>query len=190
MPPKVKIPKEEIIRAAFEITKESGIEAVTAKAIALRLNCSIQPVYWVFDTMDNLRIEVVREAVGEYNKFILTEIEGINEYMAIGWNYVRFAKEQPNLFKLLYMTDRQKNINIAVSDIDENKAHIVSLIRKLYGLDETLANKLYVRMWVFSHGIATLIATQTVNLSNADIAEMLADVGRAIVKELKAIPMK
>lgn len=185
MPPKVKITKREIIRSAFEITKESGIEAVTAKSIAKRLSCSTQPVYWVFDTMDNLRRAVMNEATKEYNKYLLTEIPELQRYKATGWNYIRFAKEQPELFKLLYMTDRQENISIAESNLDENKDYIISHIKEEYGLQEKAANDLYIEMWLFSHGIATMLVTKTVKLEDAEIDRMLTDAFLGIYRVIK-----
>ena len=70
MPPRTKIPKELIIKTAYDITKANGIESVTAKAISKQLNCSIQPIYWVFDTMDNLRNAIIHEAIKEYNNYL------------------------------------------------------------------------------------------------------------------------
>lgn len=185
MPPKTKIPKEDITRAAFEIAKESGIEAVTAKEIAKKLHCSIQPVYWVFETMDNVRRAVMEEATNLYNKYLLTEIPSLPKYKTTGWNYIRFAKEQPCLFKMLYMTNRQENTAIAESNLDANKDYIVSLIVSDYGLDVKDANDLYVKMWLFSHGIATMLVTKTVKLTDADISRMLTDAFKGMLLTCK-----
>jgi|AGTN01.1.fsa_nt_gi Transcriptional regulator len=185
MPPKTKIQKEDIIRAAFEITNERGIEAATAKAIAKKLNCSIQPIYWIFDNMNNLRRAIIDESTKEYNNYLLTEIPGLNKYKAAGWNYIRFAKEKPHLFRLLFMTDRQENTNIAESTLDENKAYIISAIKELYGLSDADANGLYVELWIFSHGIATMAATKTVKLSDKDISRMLTNVLTGLLKNYK-----
>lgn len=189
MPPKTKIPKELIITTAYEMTKESGIESVTAKAVAKQLNCSIQPVYWVFDTMDNLRNAIIQEAKKEYSKYLLTEIPNLTKYQSAGWNYIRFAKEQPHLFKLLFMTERQSNTPISESSLDENKKYLLYLIKSDYDLTDKQANELYVRLWLFSHGIATMIATKTVSLDNAEIGKMLMDVLNGllqVIKEVKA----
>lgn len=184
MAPKTKIHKEDVVRAAYEITIERGIEAATAKAIAAKLNCSIQPVYWIFENMENLRLAVIEEATKEYNKYLLTEIPGLVRYKNIGWNYIRFAKERPELFKLLYMTERHKNIDIVDSNLDENKAYIISVIRESYGLSDADANRLYVEMWLFSHGIATMLVTKTVKLSDTEISEMLTDALMGILKRI------
>lgn len=185
MPPKVKIAKEEIIRAAYEITRERGIDAVTAKSIALRLNCSTQPVYWVFETMENVRYAVILTAIKEYNTYLLTEIPGLPKYKATGWNYIRFAKDQPELFKLLYMTGRQEDTAISDSSLDENKDYIISLITREYGLTQKDANDLYVNMWLFSHGIAAMIATKTVKFVDSDISRMLTDAFLGMLRNIE-----
>lgn len=185
MPPKTKIPKELIIRAAYNITKATGIESVTAKAISKQLNCSIQPIYWVFDTMDNLRNAIIHEAIKEYNNYLLTEIPNLSKYQAAGWNYIRFAKEQPNLFKLLFMTERQSNTPIGQSSLDENKEYLLSLIQDDYALNEKQANDLYIRLWLFSHGIATMIATKTVAFDNKEIGKMLMDVLTGLLQTIR-----
>ncbi len=185
MPPKTKIPKERIITTAYEMTKTSGIESVTAKAIAKQLNCSIQPIYWVFDTMDNLRKAIMQEAIKEYNKYLLTEIPNLSKYQSAGWNYIRFAKERPYLFKLLFMTERQSNTSISESNLDENKEYLLSLIKDDYSLNEKQANELYVRLWLFSHGIATMIATKTVCLNDKEIGRMLMDALAGFLQVIK-----
>ena len=185
MPPKTKIHKELIVNTAYEMTKTNGIDSVTAKAIAKQLNCSIQPVYWVFDTMDNLRKAIMQEAIKEYGKYLLTEIPNLSKYQAAGWNYIRFAREQPNLFKLLFMTERQSDTPIAESDLDENKEYLISLIKNDYDLNDKIANDLYVRLWLFSHGVATMIATKTVSLSDNEIGKMLMDVLNGLLQVIK-----
>ena len=185
MPPKTKIPKDLIVKTAYDITKVKGIESVTAKAISKQLNCSIQPIYWVFDTMDNLRNAIIREAIKEYNGYLFAEIPNLSKYQAAGWNYIRFAKEQPHLFKLLFMTERQSNTPIGQSSLDENKEYLLSLIQNDYDLNENQANDLYVRLWLFSHGIATMIATKTVGLDNKEIGKMLTDALTGFLQTIK-----
>ena len=62
MPPKVKVTKEEIIRAAVEIVRRDGHQALNARTVAAALNCSTQPVFSNFSGMDALRMAVVERA--------------------------------------------------------------------------------------------------------------------------------
>ena len=57
---KVRITREMILEAAYEILDESGIGAVGIKAIASKLGCSTQPVSWVFGSMKELKKELFR----------------------------------------------------------------------------------------------------------------------------------
>ena len=52
MPPKVKISKEDILQTAIELVRKGGEEAVNARAIAGALNCSTQPIFSNFASME------------------------------------------------------------------------------------------------------------------------------------------
>ena len=83
------------------------------------------------------------------------------------------------------MTERQSGTPIGQSSLDENKEYLLSLIQNDYGLNEKHANDLYVRLWLFSHGIATMIATKTVGLDNKEIGKMLMDVLTGLLQIIK-----
>lgn len=187
MAPQTKVSKEEIIETAYELARDEGIDAVTAKAIAKRLGCSIQPVYWVFDTMENLRSAVTVRANEEYNKYSLAEVPGLPKFKAVGWNYIRFAKNCPNLFKLLFMSERYKDTSALVAPIDDNRDYMITAVKENYGItDDAVANRIYVELWLFSHGLATMIVTKTVNISDREIGEMLTDVMMGVLKNYKS----
>ena len=59
MPPKVRITREDIIRTAVDIVRKDGAGAINARQIAKALNCSTQPVFSNFATMEELRGAVV-----------------------------------------------------------------------------------------------------------------------------------
>ena len=107
MPPKVKTTKEHIISAAVEIVRENGAEALNARTVAARLGCSTQPVFSNFATMEDLRLAVAIKANALYETYMQQEIESgkYPVYKASGMAYIRFAKEEKELFKLLYMCD-------------------------------------------------------------------------------------
>ena len=69
--------------------------------------------------------------------------------------------------------------------MNENKEYILSLIQNDYGLNEKQANDMYVRLWLFSHGIATMIATKTVGFDNREIGKMLMDVLTGLLQIIK-----
>ena len=75
MAPKVKITKEEIVRAAVEIVRKHGAQEINARTVAAELNCSTQPVFSNFATMEALRLAVVEKADAICAAYIQKEIE-------------------------------------------------------------------------------------------------------------------
>ena len=103
MPPKVKVKKEDVINAAVDIVRSSGVQAINARTIASALNCSTQPVFSNFASMDELRLAVVERADKLCQEYMQREVESgeFPAYKANGMAYIRFAKEEKELFKLL-----------------------------------------------------------------------------------------
>ena len=62
MPPKVKVTREQIVQAALALVRESGAQALNARAVANRLGCSTQPVFSNYATMEELKLDVLRAA--------------------------------------------------------------------------------------------------------------------------------
>lgn len=52
MPPKFKFTREEIIQAALDLTRESGIAAVTARGLGAKLGSSVKPIFSLFENME------------------------------------------------------------------------------------------------------------------------------------------
>ena len=184
MPPKVKITKEEIIEAALRIVRESGDEALNARNVAAALGCSTQPVFSNFPSMVELRLAVVERADMLYESYIKEEIESEKypAYKASGMAYIRFAVEEKQLFRLLYMRDRTDERNIELSD---GTKRILSMIQKTTGFDEETTKLFHLEVWAFVHGIATMLATGFEKLDFDLISAILTDVYQGLLKRFK-----
>ena len=135
MPPKVKITKEDIINSALGIIRKYGADALNARTVASALGCSTQPIFSNFATMDDFRFAVIERIENIYNAYTRNVINSgeFPEYKASGMAYIRFAKEEKELFKLLYMRDRS---NEAPNDesVINNKMNV--MVQSTTGLDE------------------------------------------------------
>lgn len=181
MPPKVKITKNDIIDTAVDIVRNSGAEAINARNIAAVLNCSTQPVFSNFSTMEELRLAVVEKAGMLCQEYITEEIERgeFPEYKASGMAYIRFAKEEKELFKLLYMRDRSKETAPKESKLNDEMNDIVC---KNTGLSEDEAKLFHFEMWAFVHGIAVMLATDYIELNLELASKMLTDAYQGLRK--------
>ncbi len=174
MPPKVKITKEDIINAAVDIVRKEAAQAINARSLASHLNCSTQPIFSNFATMDDLYFSVLKEADTLYNEYIKREIESkkFPPYKASGMAYIRFAYEEKELFKLLFMrdrTDEEGNAQIETAD------GMYAVVQKNTGLDSENAKLFHFEMWAFVHGIATMLVTNFLQLDFELVSRMLSD---------------
>ncbi len=174
MPPKVRILKEDIVSAAVSIVRKDGADALNARTVANALHCSTQPVFSNFATMEDLRLAVLEGADAIYQAYILKEIDRgeYPPYKASGMAYIRFAKEEKNLFKLLFMRDR------TVEDFPVEPSltnQMESLIKDANGLVDERARLFHLEMWAFVHGIAAMFATEFLELETELVSRMLTD---------------
>ena len=103
MPPKPKITKEMVVNAAFEVAREAGGENINARTVAKKLNCSTHPVMYHFMTIEELKKAAYAKADCFHTEY-LTNVEQHNRVLGIGLNYIRFAVEEPHLFRFLFQS--------------------------------------------------------------------------------------
>lgn len=175
MPPKFKFTREQISEAALDITREKGMSGLTARALAAKLGCSVKPIFGLFENMEDVQQEVLSAANVMYHNYLQEDMTNgkFPAYKASGMAYVRFAKEEPELFKLLYMRDRSNE------SIEENREEIKPLIELIMantGLNEDDAYMLHIEMWIYVHGIATMTATSYLDFDMEFISRIITDV--------------
>ncbi len=181
MPAKKQIRKEDILQAAYEIVRENGMDSLNMREIAKRCKCSTQPIYLSFSGIEELKEEVAKKIAETFDKFIAEEIaSGIYpEYKSVGMGYIRFAKEEKQLFKYLLMRSRAEDSASEKGFFDQ----LTYKIMKNYGLYKDDAQKLHIEMWVFVHGVAAMFATGYLNWDWDTVSEMVSDVFKGLTSK-------
>lgn len=184
MPPKAKISREDIVSTAVELVRESGESALNARSIAVHLNCSTQPVFSNFPSMQEVRAAVVGAAEERFQQTMRREVESgrYPPYKASGMAYIRFASEERELFKLLYMRDRSAEAIPGETELGNQMEGIVHHNTGLNGMDAKL---FHLEMWTFVHGIATMIATGYLELDWDLVSRMLTDSYQGLKKQFE-----
>lgn len=174
MPPKIKVSREDIINTCLEIVRISGIEGINARNIASVLGCSTQPIFSNFKSMEELEEEAVLAAYQIYLDFIKREVESEKypKYKAFGMAYIRFAREEKELFKLLFMRDRRGEDLSPSPDFDES----VEWIMLTNGITREKAMLMHLEMWSCVHGIGVMLATSFLPLDEEIISRMISDI--------------
>ena len=182
MPPKIKITKDDIISAAVEIVREQGAQAINARTIAATLNCSTQPIFSNFSSMEELKLSVVEKADAIWQNYINKEIsmKTYPPYKASGMAYIRFAQEEKELFKLLYMRNRTSENGAKDPELNNQMEDIVQQNTGLDGMEKKL---FHLEMWAYVHGIAVMFATDFLDLNWDLVSKMLTDAYQGLRKQ-------
>lgn len=174
MPPKLKFTREEIVENALSIVREGGMAALTARSLGAALGSSPKPVFGLFKNMDEVQREVLGSANALYQDFLRTEmVRGeYPPYKASGMAYIAFARREPELFKLLFMRDRRHE---SITEHDGSIDGIISIISAQTGLSESDARLFHLEMWIFVHGMASMIVTGYLDWDTEYVSRALSD---------------
>ena len=187
MPPKCRFTKEEIVQTALDMVRSDGIETITARALGDRLGSSSKPIFSLFKNMEELHREVINAARGVYNQYVKDGLLQEIAFKGVGMQYIKFARNEPKLFQLLFMTEQTgKNDVLGILPfIDDNYNEILFSIQSQYGIEENSAKCLYRHLWIYTHGIASLIATNVCDFSEEETSDMLTEIFTGLLVKLK-----
>ena len=98
-------------------------------------------------------------------------------YKASGMAYIRFAAEEKEWFKFLFMRNRDGENPGFQSETDQE---ILKLIQKNTGLSREEAELLHFEMWVCVHGLGVMAATSYFEPEEELVSRVLTDVYQGV----------
>lgn len=183
MPQKAKFSKEEIINSAISIVENRGIESLTARALGKELGTSSRPIFTTFKNMDDVIKGVHIFANNLYQNYISEGLKEPIAFKGVGKAYIRFAIEHPKLFQIMFMKEQSEipNIDNILGLIEGSYQRILDSITGYYKVSDKIAKKLYLHMWIYTHGIATLIVNKMCKFTGEEISNMLTVVFKSLI---------
>lgn len=187
MPPKSKFTKEQIIETALDIIREKGADCLTSRALGRKLGSSSCPIFTVFNNMKEVQKSVIEKAKLIYKEYVYKGLTEVPAFKGVGTQYILFAINEPNLFKLLFMTEQDSvsNLDGVLPMIDENYEQILLSIVTEYKIDRNAAERLYRHLWIYTHGIATLCVTNMCCFTEKEISGMMTEVFLSLLASAK-----
>ncbi len=177
MPKAMQYSKQDVVQVAYEIVKEEGLEGINARKIAKKLNSSVHPIFNHFENIEELKKAVVEKIVETYHSYMISGKGKEKYYKQMGLSYIQFAKDFPQFFRIMFMNPTRLSAEKFIM-ADSAGDEIIKAGQILTGLSYEEQKRFHVRVWIFTHGIACLVATNTVKLSNKEIEEMLENTVR------------
>ncbi|MCH5171784.1 MAG: TetR/AcrR family transcriptional regulator [Erysipelotrichales bacterium] len=187
MPPKCKFTREEIIKVALDIVKKDGAFSITARSLGAKLGSSSKPIFSIFKNMEEVQMEVTKAAKVLYAEYVQIGLKQELPFKGVGTQYILFAIREPKLFQLLFMTEQPQQINVTgiLPIIDESYEQILKSVQSGYNLSKKDAENLYRHLWIYTHGIAVLCATNMCSFTYEEISRMMTEVCVSLLKEIK-----
>lgn len=188
MPPKAKFTKDAVVIKAIDIVEREGIDALTARSLGEELGSSARPIFTLFNGMDEVLSAVHDHADKLYGEYVEKGLSEELAFRGVGKAYIRFACERPRLFQMLFMKelDTHPDKTAILQGIENHYEQIISSIQNGYVVDRAQAIELYFHLWVYSHGIAVLIATKVCEFTEQQITQMITEVFTSLLKKLKS----
>ncbi len=169
MPKVIEISKDSIIKGGVKLINSDGWEQLNARGLAKQLGVSTKPLYRLFGGMEEIKEEVYKEIYRQYDEFINSRVDNKKALLTLCIAYVEFAQKYKNLFVSLFLSHnlKWKNLN-NVLDEKWNQSTIINLVNK-QGLTFEEAKELFMNLWLYSNGLATLIATNEIKIDEKEI---------------------
>lgn len=187
MAPKVKFMREEFAQAGLNVVRKKGFASLTAQALAEELKCSTRPIFTCFGTMEELKKEVSVAAETAYKEYEIIGLKHPIPFLGVGLQYIRFAKEEPELYRLLFMTPGTGSGG-AMSSMAQLQDMVREPLMSVYGLDAKTADFYFRELWLVVHSLATLLVTGDCPYSDEEISGILSGFSVSIYKSIKEIP--
>ena len=188
MAPKNKFTKEEMTEAALRVVRVGGIDCLTAKSIADELGTSTRPIFTAFGSMDEVRQAVYAAAVRVYDGYTSAGLKENIPFLGVGKSYIRFAKEEPELYRFLFLTRTQENEYGAIKSMQHLQAHVRPTMMDIYHITADEADLYFRDLWLAAHSLSTLIVTGDCPYSDREIGQILTGFSISIFKSIKEIP--
>lgn len=181
MPPKVRFQRDDIVDAAFELTRKKGIDAINARSVASEIGCSTQPIFRVFENMEQLKNAVLERSVQLFEEYLEKRRSSTESaYKSVGMAYLLFAMQEPHLFHFMFLNKRSNNYEFKFTP----ESSVVSELMCKTGFDESESQKIHQHMQLFVNGLATMLSIGQLSMTVEEIDDMISMEYRAIVSYL------
>lgn len=186
MPPTIKINQDKILSAAFVLVRRGGMSTITARNLAKELGCSVQPIFREFENMEELKQVIIKKIEVYYNEKMFNALQSSGEFSAMGMAYIDFAKTEPEFFRVLFMSNQfsGKKLN-QIAGETEGDDEMLALLSHKTDMTAEQAQILYTSIWLTTHGIASMVATNTLQISKEEAKHILGLTFEGLIHSIK-----
>lgn len=168
--------REAILEGAFRLVREKGHDFLTARNLAAFLGCSTQPIMYQFPSLDTLRDLTYRKADAFHSAYILAGAD----LLEMGLRYIRFAEEEPLLFRFLFQSGRFSGVSLEDLIRSSEAADILAAVCEEEGLTTEAAVMFFEPLAALVHGYASMIANNAMKYDHDTVQKTLTAIAEGL----------
>ncbi len=173
---KEQISKQMILDGAFKLLREQGEQMLTARKLAAAIGCSTQPIFRVYENMDELQKDVFEMAKDFYENYCIS-FPRSNElpFLDLALCYIQFAREELNLFRLLFLSKHDDDNTLYDLINCKNQGFVIKELKRISNLKLENANSIFTKVFIFMHGMACMATCGELDLTGDELIEPLSE---------------
>lgn len=188
MAPKFKVTRDQVIAVALKITRETGIDRVTARELGAKLGVSSRPIFTWFESMEQVKDAVYEKAKALYRDYLNFGLKQPIPFLGVGQQFIKFAKDEGELFKLLFLTQPKYSHGGAMAAMKISQDLVRNSLMKIYRMDEKMADNYFRDLFLVAFSLGTLIVTNGCLYSDKEMSSIMSEFSLSICKAYKEIP--
>lgn len=180
------IDKATLLKVALQMVDKEGIESINARSLASAAGISTKPIYRIYTSLDELKHDVNEIIKKEYDEFIMKRVDNKNALITVCVAYIEFAQMRKNYFRSMFLSNNLKwtSVNDVLNE-KWNQSTIINLVNK-HGLSFDEAKNLFMHVWLYANGLATLIASNELTINNKEILIRIVKIYKELSKNIEA----
>lgn len=176
---KATVTEDMILDSAFALMREEGFEQVTARKLAAKAGCSTQPIFRMYENMEEVVSNVYQKAITYFEDFYTAcpwneELPFIN----LGMAYIRFATVEKNMFRLLFLSEHRGERSM-YELLNGSQGVVSKDAAKAKAAGVRSPGELFMKIWIFIHGAACMSLTGDFDLTEEETLTLLVNSYRA-----------
>ena len=176
------IDRASLLKAALKMVEEQGLESINARSLAKSAGISTKPIYRLYNSLEDLKTDVNDIIKKEYDEFIKKRVDSKNALITVCVAYIEFAQLHKNYFRSMFLSNnlKWKDVNDVLNE-KWNQSTIINLVNK-HGLTFEEAKNLFMNVWLYANGMATLIASNELTIDNKEILIRIVKIYKEFAK--------
>ncbi|MBQ7636517.1 MAG: TetR/AcrR family transcriptional regulator [Lachnospiraceae bacterium] len=176
MPRKQSVTKETLVDAAFELVREKGKEELSARHLALKAGCSTQPIFRIYKSMTELDQDLFLKCADYFSGYFELESSfSVVPFVNFGMTYISFAKNEPNIFRILFLNDNDAGKSTYDLVNGGQKNYVIKELKRIEGLSPNEYESVFMKVWLVIHGTACMMIRNEFDISEKDTVKLLEE---------------